>query len=64
LTTLTISLNEAATVAEAKTAEPNALKGAADATKALRNRRVTGVGYGPEGPAAAPTAILLPDQAI
>ena len=45
LTTLTISLSEAVAADEAKTAERNALKVAADATKALGNRRVTGVGY-------------------
>ncbi|MCX5952750.1 MAG: hypothetical protein NTZ40_04465 [Cyanobacteria bacterium] len=45
LTTLTISLSEAVAADKAKTAERNALKVAADATKALGNRRVTGVGY-------------------
>jgi hypothetical protein len=45
LTTLTISLSEAVAADEAKTAERNALKVAADATKVLGNRRVTGVGY-------------------
>jgi len=45
LTTLTISLSEAVAADEAKTAERNALKNAAGATKALGNRRVTGVGY-------------------
>jgi len=45
LTSLGISLSEAVAVDEAKTAEPNALKVAADATKALGNRRLTGVGY-------------------
>ena len=45
LTSLGISLSEAVAAAEAKADEPNALKVAADATKALGKRRVTGVGY-------------------
>jgi hypothetical protein len=64
LTTLTISLSEAVAADKAKTAERNALKVAADATKALGNRRVTGVGCGPKAPATAPTGVLVPDQAV